>query len=149
MRYLFLLLSFILFIGCHNSNPQGRISVRGEVTYDNKPLEKGDILFTSVEGTSPAVTTGTLIKNGKYALTAEHGLIPEQTYIVRFRSMEPIEDENEKPKVNEPAADRRQGIPFQVNVLPRKYGAASKETVTATKKSTNIFNFDLTSDTGK
>jgi hypothetical protein len=138
MRYLiFTLLLLPIVIGCGHNNPQGRVSVRGEVTFDGKLLEKGDILFSSVAGTTPMVATGSPIKNGKFALPAEKGLIPDQTYSVQFRSVEQI-----------PGTEKLGSLRTR-NIIPRKYGVESKETVTATKKSPNVFQFDLTSDVGK
>jgi hypothetical protein len=145
MRYL--ILTFILLpivFGCSNNNPQGRIPVRGEVTFDGKPLEQGEILFSSVEGTTPMVVTGTLIKNGKFSLSAEQGLIQDQTYSVQFRSVEEIPAGTQK-EANKTSKNRPMMIPTR-SILPRRYGVESKETVTATKKSPNVFQFDLTSD---
>jgi hypothetical protein len=89
------------------------------------------------------VATGSPIKNGKFSLPAEKGLIPDQTYSVQFRSVEEIPDTNKKS--DDPLAQEIQTR----SILPRKYGVESKETVTATKKSPNVFKFDLTSDAGK
>jgi hypothetical protein len=145
MRYIiFTLLLLPIVIGCGSNNPQGRVPVRGEVTFDGKPLEQGSILFSSVEGSTPMVATGSPIKNGKFALPAEKGLIPDQTYSVQFRSVEEITDTQKKTdaeKTKDVHSDT--GIKTR-NILPRKYGAESKETVTATKKSPNVFQFDLT-----
>jgi hypothetical protein len=147
MKYFILIfLLFPIFIGCSNNNPQGRVAVRGEVMFDDKPLEQGNISFASIAGTTPMVATGSPIKNGKFSLSAEKGLIPDQTYSVQFRSVVVI-SETQKDTV-----DKRSGMNKEIqtrNILPRKYGTESKETVTATKKSPNVFKFDLTSDGGK
>jgi hypothetical protein len=142
MRYLiFTLLLLPIIIGCSNNNPQGRVPVRGEVTFDGKPLEQGDILFSSVEGTTPMVATGSPIKNGKFSLSAEQGLIPNQTYLVQFRSVEEIPGtRKETNNLLKNGADR---VKFR-SILPSRYGVKSKETVTATEKSPNVFQFDLT-----
>jgi hypothetical protein len=152
MKHLFFTLLLLpIMIGCSNNNPQGRVAIRGEVTFDGQPLEQGDILFTSVTGMTPMVATGSKIKDGKFSLSAEHGLIPDQTYSVQFRSIEAIPDSEKKtvnPKEKDPRGKNMGGLQTR-NILPRKYGAESKETVTATKKSPNVFKFDLTSDVGK
>jgi hypothetical protein len=144
MKHLFfILLFFPVIYGCGGNNPQGRVAVRGEVTLDNKPLEKGDILFSSIAGTTPMVVTGTPIRNGKFSLSAKQGLIPDQTYSVQFRSVEIISDtQNEIQDPTKTESIRR-------SLIPRRYGAESKETVIVTKKSPNVFQFDLTSDVGK
>ncbi|MDR2761234.1 MAG: hypothetical protein LBB88_01380 [Planctomycetaceae bacterium] len=150
MRILYLFFTLLLLpilTGCSNHNPQGRIPVHGEVSFDGKPLEKGEILFTSVEGVTPKVAAGTQIKNGKYSLPAKQGLIPEQTYIVQFRSVEVITGKQNGTTEDKHATKE---IGFQTrNIIPLKYGVNSKETVTATKKSPNVFNFDLINDAGK
>jgi hypothetical protein len=92
------------------------------------------------------VATGSPIKNGKFALPAEKGLIPDQTYSVQFRSVEEIPStQTETKETIDNRTDMDMGIKTR-SILPRKYGAKSKETVTATKKSPNVFQFDLTSD---
>ncbi|MDR1270321.1 MAG: hypothetical protein LBK82_12435 [Planctomycetaceae bacterium] len=140
MRYLiFTLLLLPIVIGCNsNNNPQGRVAVRGEVTLDGKLLPFGNITFSSLPGLTPVIATGATIKNGKFSLSTEHGLVPEQEYLVQFRAVEEIPGAR---KTNNP----RERVPTH-NLIPQKYGTKSKETVTTTKKSPNVFQFDLTSD---
>jgi hypothetical protein len=140
MRYLILTLLLLpIVIGCGSNNPQGRVAVHGEVTLDGKPLEHGNISFTSLQGITPMVATGSPIKNGKFSLPAEKGLIPDQTYLVQFRSVEEVPG-TQKKTTDHPRESERQTR----NIIPCRYGVESKETVTATKKSPNVFQFDLT-----
>jgi hypothetical protein len=91
MRYLiFILLLLPIVIGCSNNNPQGRVAIRGKVTLDGKLLEHGEILFLSLPGLTPAVATGTRIRNGTFSLPVKQGLLPDQTYSVQFQSIEEI-----------------------------------------------------------
>jgi hypothetical protein len=137
MRYLLLTLLLLpIVIGCGNNNPQGRIAVRGNVTLGGKPLEFGNITFSSFPNLTPVVVTGAVIKKGKFLLAAEHGLIPEQEYLVQFRAVEEIPGAR---KTDDPM----EMVPTH-DLIPPKYGIKSKETVTATKKSPNVFQFDLT-----
>jgi hypothetical protein len=151
MRYLFfIILSLLIFSSCNTNNPQGRVAVRGEVTLDGQPLEHGEILFSSLPGSTPVVSTGSPIKNGTFSLPVNQGLIPDQIYSVQFQSIEEIRNTQKEPKeiknlheiVNPSEIKTR-------NLIPEKYGIQSKETVTATKKSPNVFQFDLTSGVGK
>jgi hypothetical protein len=147
MKHLFLLfLSLLIASGCNTNNPQGRVALRGEVTLDGKPLEHGEILFSSIAGSTPAVSTGSPIKNGTFSLPAKQGLIPDQTYSVLFRSIEVITDTQEETE----EIKNQSGIPYKTrNLIPPKYGTKSKEIVTATKKSPNVFLFKLTSKPDK
>ncbi|MDR2756151.1 MAG: hypothetical protein LBC20_10635 [Planctomycetaceae bacterium] len=144
MRHLFfMLLLFPILSGCNNNNPQGRVSVRGEVTLNGQPLAQGNVLFSSLPGATPLVTTGAPIKNGTFSLSAEHGLLPDQEYSVQFSSVEEI------PGTRTETDDPMESKVKTRNVIPPKYGTESKETITATKKLPNVFKFDLTSDAGK
>jgi hypothetical protein len=151
-----ILLLLFVFTGCGgNSNPQGRVAIRGEVTFDGKPLEQGSITFSSLPGITPVVSTGTSIENGSFSLPAAHGLIPGQEYGVQFSSIEKIPDKQEKtparqPKkqINSSTNPVEERIPTR-NIIPPQYNSQSKETVTAIKKSPNIFQFHLTSNSSK
>jgi hypothetical protein len=138
MRYLFfILLSLLFVVGCNNNNPQGRVPVRGEVTLNGKPLAHGNVLFSSLPGVTPVVATGSPINNGTFSLSVEHGLIPDQEYLVQFSSVEEISGtRKETDNPMETKIETR-------NIIPPQYGTESKETITATKKSPNIYRFEL------
>ncbi|MDR0610931.1 MAG: hypothetical protein LBG58_12525 [Planctomycetaceae bacterium] len=148
MRYLILTLLLLpIVIGCSDKNPQGRVPICGEVTLDGKPLEHGEILFLSIAGSTPAVATGSSIKNGTFSLPAKQGIIPEQTYSVQFQSIEEISSTQKEPKEIKSLHELMNLSEIKTrNLIPPKYGIQSKETVTATKKSPNVFLFNLTSE---
>ncbi|MDR1484808.1 MAG: hypothetical protein LBT09_08295 [Planctomycetaceae bacterium] len=148
MRYIFFVLLLLPFIlGCGNDNPQGRVPIRGEVTFDGKPLEQGEILFSSLPDSTPVVATGSPVKNGTFSIPAKQGLIPDQTYLVQFSSI--VENQNAAPEL-QALQKRNKKIDISKfntrNIIPPHYGVASKETVKAIKKSPNVFQFDLTSN---
>jgi hypothetical protein len=154
MKHLFLLLLLLVIIsGCNTNNPQRRVAIRGEVTLDGKPLEHGEILFSSLPGSTPVVSTGSPIKNGTFSLPAKQGLIPDQTYSVQFQSIEKIQsmlkESKEPKKIKSPHEIVSLFKTKTRNLIPKKYGIQSKETVTATKKSPNVFQFELTSEPDK
>jgi hypothetical protein len=157
MKHSFLLFLLLLTIsGCNTNNPQGRVAIRGEVTLDGKPLEHGEILFLSLSGSTPTVSTGSPIKNGTFSLSAKQGLIPDQTYSVQFQSIEVIRSTPKEPKEIKEMKEIKNlheiVKPSEIktrNLIPKKYGIQSKEMVTATKKSPNVFQFDLTSEPDK
>ncbi|MDR2117111.1 MAG: hypothetical protein LBP87_12095, partial [Planctomycetaceae bacterium] len=70
-------------------------------------------------------------------LSAEHGLIPDQEYLVQFSSIEEI------PGTRKESDDPMQTKFETRNIIPPKYAAQSKEIVTTTKKSPNMFRFEL------
>jgi hypothetical protein len=134
-------LSFV--VGCNNNNPQGRVPVRGEVTLNGQPLAQGNVLFSSLPGTTPMVVTGSPIKNGTFSLSAEHGLIPNQEYLVQFSSVEEVP--GTRTETDDPMSTKVQTR----NIIPPQYGTESKETVTATKKSPNVYRFELIGKTAQ
>ncbi|MDR2441097.1 MAG: hypothetical protein LBE12_17185 [Planctomycetaceae bacterium] len=144
MRYLlFLLLLLSILSGCSTNNPQGRVPVRGEVTLNGQPLAQGNVLFSSLPGVTPMVATGSAIKNGTFSLSAEHGLIPDQEYLVQFSSVEEVS--GTRTETDDPMGSKVETR----NIIPPQYGTESKETVTATKKSPNVFRFELTGESAK
>ncbi len=60
---IFALLSACLLVGCGGSQ---NAEVYGTVTYENKPIENGSIVFLSADGKGP--TGGGSIENGKYSV---------------------------------------------------------------------------------
>lgn len=66
-----LLVAATAAIGCGDSGPTG-VAVRGNVTYEGKPLERGVVLFNPVDQAfSPA--RATIQPNGDYELTVAPG----------------------------------------------------------------------------
>ncbi|MDR1053361.1 MAG: hypothetical protein LBL39_04220 [Planctomycetaceae bacterium] len=114
-------------IGCNNSNPQGRIAIDGTVSLNGQPLTQGNVEFISQPNATPSLITGCDIKDGKFTLPAEHGLIDGQTYTVRFRAIE---------VVSTGQATNEEGIVGQSvvkDLIPPNWGSESKETITAEK----------------
>lgn len=73
-------LFLICFFGCGSSST---VPVSGQVTFDGKPIENGEIVFTPVEGTA-GPTTGGSITNGKYEVPGEKGLLIGGKYRVEI-----------------------------------------------------------------
>ncbi|MDR2170150.1 MAG: hypothetical protein LBP59_08415 [Planctomycetaceae bacterium] len=139
MKPLFLTTTIILAIclaGCSNTNPQGRIPVSGEVTLNGKPVQEGNIEFTTVKGATPSVMTGAAIKNGKFETDAPNGLIPGQTYTVKIAALEEVAGEFSIT----PTGDK---TPLKKDVTPPQWSNQSKETITVEKNKPAIFNFKM------
>lgn len=71
--------------GCGGASTGGRLPISGEVQLDGQPLDEGAIHFEPSVEEKIKMDSGTVIKNGKYQLTAEHGLPPGK-YIVSITS---------------------------------------------------------------
>lgn len=81
----FSVLTAMTFAGCGGASTGGRIPISGEVQLDGQPLDQGAIHFEPSVEEKVKVDTGAVITNGKYQLTAEHGLVPGK-YIVSITS---------------------------------------------------------------
>jgi hypothetical protein len=80
MRLTVLLAALALLVlpGCSGKRT---MRVWGEVTFDGRPVEQGEIEFKPVEGTS-GPTTGGSISAGHYDVPAEVGPLAGGTYLV-------------------------------------------------------------------
>ena len=67
-RWLLPSLVLLLVGGCGGS---GLVDVRGKVTYDGQPVQRGTIAFFPSDGKGP--TTAALITNGRYMLKVPLG----------------------------------------------------------------------------
>ena len=77
---------FVGVAGCQGGRPQ-RYAVSGEVKFQGKPLDQGAVTFLAQD---PALASGggALIKEGRYNIPADHGLLPGQ-YRVMVTSAAP------------------------------------------------------------
>ncbi len=120
--------------GCGPANPEGRLPISGNVTFQGQPLDQGTIRFTPLEGQSD-VGSGAMIQNGSYSLEAHQGLPPGK-YRVWISSTEqtggPVE---EMPGMAEEAPKER---------IPSQYNDQSTLEAEVTAGGDNKFDFDLT-----
>jgi len=127
-----LLLAVVLvapMVGC--SGGDGRLAVKGTVTLDGQPLERGSINFRPAPG-NQAPSSGGTVRNGEFALPAAHGLKPGD-YLVTiqaFRKTGKMVDDPQMGKIEEMAA-----IAFQ-ETMPLE--------ATVSADAENRFSFSLT-----
>lgn len=57
----------------------GRVTVRGEVTFDGQPVEKGVIAFEPADGAGPMA--GGEIRDGKYVLSGDSAVTPGEKIV--------------------------------------------------------------------
>jgi len=127
--------------GCWGSGDDApRESVSGTVTLDGKPLATGAIRFspTGVSSSGFAVGGGDAIKNGKFSIAREAGLVPG-TYRVSIYSGDAI--------VGRPKTNVAPGRFAQVakEMVPFKYNAQSTLTANVPKGGLSDLRFDLQS----
>ena len=65
-------LSMLLLVGCSGGGPDDRGEVRGTVSLDGQPIEKGSIVFEPTDGNSGPMS-GATIQNGAYHVPAKKG----------------------------------------------------------------------------
>ncbi|MDR1289608.1 MAG: hypothetical protein LBK06_00255 [Planctomycetaceae bacterium] len=136
MKHLLPIILLVCLAGCASSNPQGRVPISGEVLLNGQPLKEGNVEFSSVAGSTPMMMTSATIKNGKFETTAADGLIPGQTYTVKFSATEEIAGEFN-------VAPNGEKTPLTKDIIPPQWGHESKETITCEKGKENKFDFKL------
>jgi hypothetical protein len=116
-------------LGCGSSD--GRLPVTGKITLKGQPIPEGTINFQSPDG---AVMTGGVIKDSKYEVAADKGLLPGK-YIVRISVAKPGTVAVEPlPGESGPPAEE---------LVPPEFNAASTLEFEVKDGTKNEFNFDV------
>jgi len=145
-------LGFILFlilatvVGCGQENKPTYANVKGKVTYNGEPIEKGQITFT-VEGQPPtsmnivdgAFNGQAMVGSNKVSVSAKKksASAPKlskqaQTQIQGYQKYK-REDKGTVSEYDE----------SMVEYIPPEWGAQSKEVRVVESRSTNEFEFDI------
>ena len=117
-------------IGCGQGNPQGRLPIEGTVRLNDTPIASGSISFNSVPEASVKISSGAVIKAGKYSIERDQGLAPGD-YIVRLYASE---DTGKLDPVTK--------YPLFKELFPPKYNTASQEKITVSKDQ-KVFDFNI------
>jgi len=108
-------------VGCSSSDGLDRRGVRGEVTYDGEPVEKGTItLFPKAQG----VVASGKIEAGQYEIPTHEGPIPGEYRV----EMTALKDTGRMLQANEPGMEPIE-IPEVISYLPHKYNDQTELTV--------------------
>lgn len=110
----------VALAGCGPVDPHNRQPVSGTVTIDDRPIPFGNIEFAPAEGQPTALTVE--IRDGRFGMDAKGGLAPGK-YIVRVQGT----DGPPPPPGDIPGTVAG---PIPKSIVPPKYGALSRETVT-------------------
>jgi hypothetical protein len=127
------LLLLVAVIGCGPAD-DGRRSVSGTITFQGKPLDRGNITFVSPDGLGSQ--TGAVITNGNYQIPAEQGMLPGR-YKVAISSADgdvPA-DPNTAPGPS--------GNFTSVDRIPKEYNTESKLEAEIKDQSENVIDFTI------
>ena len=139
-RTVALLLGAWLCGGCNGDDLLSkRCSVTGTVTFDGKPVEEGQILFTPT-GKMGSVA-GAAIENGEYYIPREQGPVagPHKVTITASRKT------GEQMKAMPPAPPG-QMIDLKEEYIPKKYNEQSTLSISLEAGENSEVDFDLTKD---
>ncbi|MDY0167682.1 MAG: hypothetical protein RBS80_14135 [Thermoguttaceae bacterium] len=112
--------------GCGRGD--GMNAVTGTVTFDGQPVESGEILFRSPDGTEGS--SAGKITGGRYSLRSTPGV--KRVEITARREIE-----------TPPAASGEPAIGFE-SYIPDKYNRKSELTAEVADRGRNTFDFELT-----
>lgn len=128
-----------LAAGCGDSNPLGRRSISGNVTFDGAPLENGSISFEPLA--KDGVGSGAVITDGTFSIPASKGLPPGKYRVRMFAA-----GENSAP-----APEGLPGgaiAPPSVELIPPSWNAQSEHTITVATEGENHFTFSVETSAG-
>ncbi len=136
-RWLWITIAAILLTGCGPDT--GLLGISGEVSLDGVPIERGTIRLSSTEGVKQSAT-GAMIKDGKYAIPREKGLLPGTYHI----SITAVDDD--APRIILKDASGKPAGSVAKELIPAKYNVKSEETVELTPEGDNHFVFEISSE---
>jgi hypothetical protein len=126
----------LCFAGC-GPNYGGRVEVKGKVILKGTPVKDGIIKFTPVTPGGAQSESGAQIVNGEYDLPGEKGLFPGQ-----YKVMITAGDGRTPANTDQPPGPSGANI-ISKDMIPPEYNTKSKEVVTVTDKSPNVFDYDI------
>lgn len=124
----------LVLSGCGGAKE--RYAIKGTVTLDGKPLEKGQVCFVPLQGTK-GPTAGAEIVDGKFSIPNEGG-----TFLGKFR-VEVTASRPTKKKMPDPITGRPAEVYEQF--IPEKYNKRSELEAEVQANGPNDFEFSVTS----
>jgi hypothetical protein len=130
------LLFVVVGAGC-GGNTEGRQPISGTITLKGVLLDEGLIEFFPQEGEKVETRGGAAIKNGKYSIPRDQGLLPGTYKVVISAADKALPDQGPViPPGPTKSAPR-------MNRIPAEYNRDTKQVVTVTKEGPNQFNFTI------
>ncbi len=117
VAFLFVGLAMWSLIGCGSGSRP--IPMRGEVTFDGRPVEEGTITLTPTDGHTGPGTGGT-ITNGRYEIPGNVGPTTGGKYRVEISGYAKL-----GKMVPDPFNPTGPQLPYKENYIPAKYGMQS------------------------
>ena len=142
-----LFLILVTVVGCQKSDKPKYANVKGKVTFNGKPIEKGQITFV-VQGQLPSTM---LISDGSFSGQAMIGVNNVSVSAMKKSATAPpvpkaaqvqIKGYMEKKK-GEPGGPTGESDPSLVEYIPPEWGAQSKETRVVEAGAANEFEIDI------
>jgi hypothetical protein len=141
---LFLLAFYTLVVGC-GGDRQTYANVKGTVTYNDKPLDKGEVIFT-VEGRPPAIIEVTdgkfagqaLVGSNKVSVSARQKTGKKRNYPATAEDMRRVYKASGKG--NDAGAEVEYDV---VDYIPAEWGSASKHMYVVETGAANEFNLSI------
>jgi hypothetical protein len=127
------LLLLVFVSGCGPAD-DGRRSVSGTITFQGKPLDRGNIMFVPPDGLGSQ--TGAVIANGTYEIPPEQGLLPGR-YKVAISSA----DGDVPADPNTPPGPS--GNFTSVDRIPKEYNTESKLEAEVKDQAQNVIDFTI------
>jgi hypothetical protein len=125
--------AIISVIGCGKSDPHNRQPVSGTVSINGKIIPYGNIEFVPAENQPTTVTLE--VRDGKFGVAQAGGIAPGK-YVVRVQGF----DGPPPPPGDTPGVGTG---PQPKSIVPEKFGAQSKETVTIKAGDKNVIELNL------
>lgn len=122
----------VAFVGCQKSD--GLTAVKGTVTFDGAPVEKGTINFAPKGG--PGTATGAPIVDGKYEARVSPGKMAVTIYAQKVVPIENPTQEQIERGITETTED----------IIPAKYNRASTLEADIAEGQKDPVDFELTSE---
>ncbi len=130
-RVLSIALLLIALAGCGKRSGLDKVIVNGSVSYQNEPIENGQIRFYPLDGT-PGSISGASIKDGKYTAKAKDG-VPVCKHEVRIEGYRPQSSADDDLLTAGQGKPRKKPKDPRGQYIPAKYNERSKLVVEVNK----------------
>jgi hypothetical protein len=122
--------------GCGDSDGLAREAISGTVTLDGQPLADGAIQMLPINRTE-GTAGGAIVKDGKYTIEREKGLLPGQYRVVISSSQAGAAAPSDGPPGPVPTSDAPK------DPIPAKYNIETTLTADVKSGTPNVFPFEL------